>query len=179
MCTDCVILEVAKPPDAKPFQRWLYPVKPPGDSKTVYCPVQVPHEDVVEKGLMPRLLAAWKDQGVVVPNEEDEIRSYFKHLGSPGSIVTLRGDIARRKNDVLGVRVATWPGQSGGFITRDAADVTTFCGIMCCSGLSDDKSNFNAALATNSDRFLEQYAAVVPTLPTPLPKETIQLLNEN
>ena len=173
---DCVILEVDAPPDAKPFDRWLYPVAPRSD-RPVYCPVRVPGPDVVLKQIEP-LIAGWDEQQVDVADASAEIETFFKRLGNPGSMATLRGDIAHQRAGGVGVRVACWPTQLGGFMTHESGPTpTTFCGILCGNGAADGESTLNAAVAASSERFLAQYEAVLATLPTSsLPEETTQLL---
>eukprot|EP00760_Papus_ankaliazontas_P032788 PhM_4_TR5966/c1_g2_i2/m.3888 len=175
---DFVFLEVDAPAKEKPFERWLYPAAP-DPSKPVYCPVSVPIENIVGE-LMPSLIKAWDDQGVVVPRPQDEIEEFFSLLGRPGDLVTLQGPIARATRELLGVRVSTWSTQCGGFITQDKGKSShaTFCGIMCCSGTADKTSNFNTAVAATNKRFMKQYEQlVVPALPT-VPLAVRNLLNK-
>lgn len=169
---DFVILELET--KAKSFEKWLYPV-PSNPDKPIFCPAVVPTGDLVAQ-MEPKLIAAWEDQGVVVTHEQDEIARFFKTLGKPGSMVTLKGEIAHQYAGLIGVRIPTWSSMSGGFITHDSGMPSTFCGIMCCSGASDKKSNFNAAVAVDNIAFKAMYAdAVLPTLGN-LPDATKQLL---
>lgn len=176
MLKDFIIAEVDVPEDSKPFHKWLYPVAPKV-AQPVYCPITVPTQEVRVR-MMPKLLEAWADQGVNVPRQEDKIDTFFQELGLPGKHMTLKGEIALVENGMVGVRVPTWPSQTGGFITHDRAEVKTFCGIICCSGISDNKSNFNAAVAAHSADFLAMYKRLVlPTLRREeIPEETNELL---
>jgi hypothetical protein len=86
-------------------------------------------------------------------------------LGERGSYVTLSGDLAYVEGGLLAFRIPTWPSQSGGYLTHDEGQPTTFCGIVCCSSKKDHLSNYNAAVDATSQLFLKAYSdAVVPTL---------------
>lgn len=140
----------------------------------IFCPVKVPSPGFVTTHLIEPLLQAWTDQDVVVYREHQEIINFFERLGRAGSLVTLKGEIAHLKDGWIAARIPMWSSQSGGFITQDSSEPTTFCGII---GTADEKSNFNAAVAVDNDAFKAMYADVVlPTLDN-LPDATKRLLS--
>lgn len=154
---DIAILELEA--EAESFPTFLKPESPdPG--RTLFAPVTVPTEPVLPYLIEP-LMEAWTDQGLKdLPNKKQQILRFFEQLGDPGSSHTVKGEVITEADGLFAVRIPLWPTQSGGFLTHDEGNPTTFCGVMCCSGTFDGESNFNAAISANNSVLKEALAAI-------------------